>query len=340
MNTATIPKCILVVEDNAEVRSTIAQTLEFEDYTVYTAEDGRQALEQLKQVTPDLILSDINMPHLNGVEFYKQVRKNPRLTSVPFIFLTANDARHEIQAGRELGVEDYLVKPVDLDALLGIINARLLRAAEIKLALTMEAYLDTVKVLAKTIEGRDPYTRGHVERVSMYARWIAQEIGWTHAQIVTLEFGSRLHDVGKIIIPDHILKKTTPLNAEEWKIVEKHPIAGAKIIQGTAHLQDTLPYILYHHEKWNGSGYPCGLSGTDIPVEARLLTIVDVYDALTTDRPYHPARSEEEIISYLHANAGVLFDPHLVTAFIDILLRNRHKQTPHPALHNVQRANV
>jgi putative two-component system response regulator len=319
MNNPSLGKTILIVEDNNEVRFAIEQALQLEGYSILSAIDGIDALQILTQFPIDLILSDINMPVMDGIGFYKELRKNPIWVTIPFIFLTANDSSDQVQAGRELGVEDYLVKPVKLDHLLGTIHARLLRATEIKLTLINEAYLDTVKVLANTIEGRDPYTRGHVERVSMYARWIANELGWTSDRIHNLEFGARLHDIGKIVIPDHILTKETPLNPDEWNFVYQHPIVGAKIIKGTSHLQDTLPYILYHHEKWNGSGYPCGLTEKDIPIEARLLAIVDVYDALTTNRSYHPARPNCEVIKYLEINAGILFDPDITPLFLGIL---------------------
>jgi putative two-component system response regulator len=312
-------KQILVVEDSPQIRHTLAVTLQMEHYQVHQAENGRAALALLERVTPDLILSDINMPHMNGIEFYKAVRQVPRLLPIPFIFLTANDSAEDIQMGRALGVEDYLTKPIENDNLLAIINARLLRAAEVQIAQIGLAYLETVNVLANTIEGRDPYTHGHVERVASYARRLAQKLGWSPEHVRTLEFGARLHDIGKIVVPDHILKKAGPLTDEEWHTMKEHPLAGAKILRAISHLQGTLPYILYHHEKWDGSGYPHRLRGKDIPIEGRLLAIADVYDALTTARPYHPPRSQAEVARFLQANAGRLFDPHLVQVFLRLM---------------------
>ncbi len=303
------------------MRAALTQALEMEGYQVFEVENGHQALESLPEISPDLILSDINMPTLNGIEFYRKLRQIPRWTSVPFIFLTANDSKQDIRAGRSLGVEDYLVKPVDIDLLLSIVSARLLRAAEIKLALIGRAYLDTVTVIANTVERRDPYTRGHIDRVARYARWLAEEQDWTEERLQILEFGARMHDIGKILIPDHILNKTTALTDDEWMIMRQHPEAGAKIIESIDHLKPAVPYVLYHHELWNGSGYPSGLAGLEIPLEGRMMAIVDVFDALTTERPYHPARPVPTVVRYLLFNAGKFFDPDLVPLFMRALCR-------------------
>src|SRR6185295_8591382 len=183
----------------------------------------------------------------------------------------------------------------------------------------------TVNVLANTIEGRDAYTHGHVERVAAYSRPIAQALGWAPEHLRTLEFGARLHDIGKIVVPDSVLNKTAALSQEEWAVMKQHPAAGARILREISHLQLTLPYVLFHHERWDGSGYPHGLKGKDIPVEGRLLAIVDVYDALTTARPYHPARTPYEVVQFLQKGAGRLFDPHLVPMFIKTISSSRSR---------------
>jgi putative two-component system response regulator len=312
-------KQILVVDDNPEIRRTLARVLEIAHYLVHQAENGIEALEILEHLTPDLILSDINMPGMDGIEFCKAVRQNPRWVAIPFIFLTANDRREDIQTGRKLGVEDYLTKPIDSDDLLAIIHARLLRAAEIQIAQIGRAYLETVNVLANTIEGRDPYTHGHVERVATYACRLAEALAWPSDQLRTLDFGARLHDIGKITIPDHILKKNGPLTEEEWMWMRQHPLAGAKMLREISLLEGVLPYILYHHEKWDGSGYPHGLREKEIPIEGRILAIVDVYDALTTARPYHPPRPQADVVRFLQMNMGKEFDPNLVPVFLKLI---------------------
>jgi putative two-component system response regulator len=223
---------------------------------------------------------------------------------------------------RSLGVEDYLTKPIAAADLVAAVNGRLLRVAQVEIAQIGRAYLDTVSVLANTIEGRDPYTKGHVERVAGYALCLAGELGWAPEHLRMLEFGAMLHDIGKIVIPDTILNKPSALTPMEWDAMREHPAAGARILREISHLQSTVPYVLYHHERWDGSGYPQGLKGKDIPVEGRLLAIVDVYDALTTARPYHPPRATYEVIQFLQKNAGRLFDPHLVATFIKAMPLN------------------
>jgi putative two-component system response regulator len=316
MEAPALNKLILVVDDNGEMRRSIARTLELEQYTVAQAENGQAALAFLQRLTPDLIIADINMPRMTGVELYKTLRQNPRWVVIPFIFLTAVDGPADIRAGRALGVEDYLTKPIDGADLLAVVNARLLRVAEVNVAQIGRAYLETVNVLANTIEGRDAYTHGHVERVAAYARCLAEALGWAAEHLRMLEFGARLHDIGKIIIADNILNKPAPLSPAEWAAMRQHPMAGAKILRSISHLQGTVPYVLYHHERWDGSGYPHGMRGKEIPIEGRLLAIADVYDALTTARPYHPARPAYEVLQYVQMNAGRLFDPHLVPIFL------------------------
>lgn len=310
---------ILLVEDSREVRDVLASALELERYIVFTAENGQAGLRALEQAIPDLIISDINMPRMNGIEFYKAVRQNPAWTTIPFIFLTGNNTPEDIQIGRTLGVEDYLTKPIDHRDLVATVSARLFRAAQVQIAQIGQAYLETVNVLANAIEGRDPYTRGHVERVAHYAHLMAQSLGWPPDQLRTLDFGARLHDIGKIIIPDHVLKKTGPLTEQEWDLMKQHPEAGAKILEEISHLHDTIPYVLYHHEHWDGTGYPFGLKTKEIPIQGRLLAVVDVYDALTTARPYHPARPPTEVERFLELKANIFFDPQMVEVFLNVL---------------------
>ncbi len=327
----TIPlpsKKILVVDDDDPVREAIAEHLQIDNYFVVQASDGEEAIKVLEHFAPDLILSDINMPRKDGIALFKEVRQHPQWAAIPFLFLTSDNSPTIVRLTRELGVEDHLTKPINHQELVSTINARLLRAAEVEVAHIGQAYLETVTVLANAIEGRDHYTRGHVDRVTNYAIWMAQELGWPDDQIRKLEFGARLHDIGKVIIPDHILNKRGKLTKDEWELMRHHPVAGEKMLSGISHLGSIRPYVLYHHERWDGSGYPEGLKQRNIPLEARILAIVDVYDALTTVRPYHPARPHEEVLKYLELNAGKHFDPDLILVFHKVM------QTRAPRAHS------
>jgi putative two-component system response regulator len=321
---------ILIVEDNAQIRSIIAQSLILEGYDIEQARNGLEGLEKLKNKIPDLILSDINMPRMDGLEFFQAVRDNPQWTTIPFIFLTSHSSPKDIQRGRELGVEDYLTKPIQPDDLVKIISARLFRSAAVEVAQVGNAYLETVKVLANAIEGRDHYTRGHVERVTMYSLWIAKALGWPEQHLRMLEFGARLHDIGKIVIPGHVLNKPGRLTDEEWGMMKKHTIAGAKMLQDIQHLRPTLPYVLYHHERWDGTGYPKGLGKKEIPIQGRILALADVYDALTTSRPYHKPQTHDEVIEIFKSESGRHFDPQLTPVFIRILSRMKTRALRKP----------
>lgn len=318
----TIPissKQILVVETNDQIRFAITQILQIENYEVVQAQTGHEALTKLENIMPDLIITDENLSDMTGTDFYSALRKKQSLGAIPMVFLTAETSRESIQQLKEIGVEDRLTKPIDPGSLSKIINSRLLRAAEVKIAHIDQAYLETIKVLANAIEGRDQYTRGHVDRVTKYTLWLAEALRWPSENTRILEIGARLHDIGKIVVPDQILNKPSKLNEEEWKLMRRHPIVGAKMLDEISHLQEAMPYILYHHERWDGSGYPEGLTGRNIPVGARMLAVADVFDALTTPRPYHPAKTRETVYDILRYEAGKHFDPDLVPIFIDLI---------------------
>lgn len=319
MEFPTLPlnvKRILVIESDPGICQDVVKSLEIEGYMVHAADDGGGALRYLEHLLPDLIISDINAPGSNGTPFYQELRSNTLWTAIPVIFLLDRENSSDAHRASVSGGEDVIGKPVDADSLVRIVHARLLRSAELRIALIDQAYLETIEVLANTVEGRDPYTHGHIGRVARYAQWLAEALNWPAEQIRTLAFGARLHDIGKIVIPDQILKKPGDLTAEEWELMKQHPAAGAKIVGRIEHLKQAVNYVLYHHEHWDGTGYPYGLSGRDIPFEGRLLAIADVFDALTTDRPYHPARPVKEVFTFLSLKAGQQFDPDLVTIFI------------------------
>jgi putative two-component system response regulator len=307
---------ILLVEDDALLLDVMRSILEAEGFEIQPACNGKQALDLFVSNKPDLIVSDIMMPEMDGYEFLELVRVMPNGVTVPFLFLTARTERADISRARTLGVDDYLFKPFEAQELITAVRSRLFRRRMVELFDTRSAHLQTVTMLANVIEARDPYTAGHIERVRSLALNLAFALRWTNEDIIILEFGSILHDIGKISVPSHVLKKNGPLDEEEWKLMRLHPEVGAKMLEGVDHLKAASPYALYHHEWWNGKGYPMGLSGDKIPREGRLLAIVDAFDAMTTTRPYRTSRPAKDAIEEVRRNKSIYFDPDMVDVFI------------------------
>jgi putative two-component system response regulator len=286
--------------------------LESSGYTVSTAANGRDALQLLKEVSPALIMSDISMPGMDGIELYKAVRQRPEGAAIPFIFVTARGTREDIFAAKALGVDDYITKPVTSHELLAAVQARLQRSDELMLV-QLKAVL---RAMANAIETRaGAYTKRHVEAVNAYAQAIALELEWDGDQLEALEFGAILHDVGKIGVPERVLAKTGPLDESEWAEMRMHPIYGVHMIEGNPYLEPAVPLVLHHHERWDGAGYPEGLTGEDIPLGARLLAVADTFHAMTSDRPYRPAKSQEDAFQEILLESGRQFDPEMVAAF-------------------------
>lgn len=319
MHRPTLPlllKKVLITVEDSDIRLRISQSLAVEGYQVYQAQDESTALELLNRIVPDLILIDSNLLKRNESNFHVEIRDNPRWLPVPIVVLI-----EELSDIDEIQVDaaEYISKPINTMQLVNAVNKCLLRSAQIQIAHIDLAYLETVTMLANAIESRDSYTHGHVERVTRFARWLAEKLGWPDENIRSLEYGARLHDIGKIIVPDHILLKNGPLTDPEWDEMKKHPEAGASMLANISHLRDAVPYVLHHHEWWDGSGYPQGLAGREIPIEARIMAIVDVYDALTTNRPYRDAEGSSYVKEYMREFTGKQFDPEMFEIFINVL---------------------
>ena len=306
---------ILIVEDNDVLRQGLQALLEAEGYAVLTALHGTGALEVMKAIHPDLILSDIAMPEMDGFTFFDTVRGRPEWVSIPFIFLTARREREDIFAGKKLGAEDYLVKPVTRHELVTTIRSRLSRSQQLLYAQLQQAYESSLIMLANAIELRDQYTRGHVERVLAHAQEIARYMGWSDTRLNHLGFGSILHDIGKIHIRESVLSKTGSLNEAEWEEMKKHPVIGAEMVKNIPFLAPAIPVILYHHERWDGLGYPHGLGGDDIPQGARIVAVADSLDAMTTSRGYRIALTQEQAYHEILRCSGSHYDPSVVAAF-------------------------
>jgi putative two-component system response regulator len=311
MNSETL----LIVEDNHALREGLREMLAIEGFRVHTAFNGREALRVMGNITPDLILSDITMPEMDGFSFFSEVRARQDWVTIPFIFLTARSEREDVLAGKTLGVEDYLIKPLSRDELVTAVRSRLARARQIQFAQLHQATEDTMTILANAIDLRDSYTGRHVERVRGFSVEIASILGWREGALDPLRFGAILHDIGKIFVDERVLRKTDKLTEFEWEEIKRHPVAGAEMIKNIPALAAAVPIIRHHHERWNGSGYPNGLAREQIPAGARIVALTDSFDAMTTTRPYSPGRTQEEAYAEIQRCSGLLFDPAVVDAF-------------------------
>ncbi|MBI4460425.1 MAG: response regulator [Acidobacteria bacterium] len=287
---------ILVVDDERGNRNLLQEMLTGEGYAVVTACNGQEALEVFAEVQPCLVLMDVVMPRLNGFEVCRQLKINPATRLTPVVLVTGLSDRENRVQGIEAGADDFLNKPFDRVELM----------ARVRSLLSLKAYTDELEnaesvlfALARSIEAKDPYTGGHCERLSDYSARLGEQIGLPEEEIVALRRAGIVHDIGKVAVPDLILCKPGPLTDEEWTIVREHPAVGEQICRPLHSFRLVLPIIRHHHEKFDGSGYPDGLRDEAIPITARVLQIVDVYDALTTERPYKRALSAPEALEVM-----------------------------------------
>ena len=305
---------LLLVDDEATNLQVLRQILQ-DDYRLLYAKDGEKAVE-LAQANPvELILLDIMMPAMTGYEVCRKLKAMPQTAAIPVIFVTAlADVKDEAE-GFDAGAVDYITKPVSPP----IVRARvrthlsLVDAAELR-----RSRLQVIQRLGQAAEYKDNETGMHVIRMSYYARQLALAAGFSEAQAEDLLNAAPMHDVGKIGIPDAILQKPGKLDAGEWQIMRSHAEIGAAIIGEHAGglLKMARTIALTHHEKWDGSGYPNGLKGEEIALEGRIVAIADVFDALTSERPYKRAWTVEEAIATMRRDSGVHFDPELIELFI------------------------
>ena len=310
---------VLVVDDNPDIMSLMQELLETQGYSVVTVADASQAEEEIRRQPPDLILSDVIMPGKSGYELCRQLKADPATRLIPFVLITGLADREDKLRGIEAGADDFLNKPIFSEELFARVNS-LLRLKEFTDELeNAESVLCT---LGLSVESRDPYTEGHCERLAESASSLGRHLGLDEASIVALRRGGYLHDLGKIAVPDEILKKGSNLTAEEWAVMKLHPITGENICRPLKSLRLVLPIIRHHHEHSDGSGYPDGLRKDAIPLLPRVLQVADVYDALRTARPYKPALSHEQAALTMQQEAqSGLWDEELVREFFSMLLR-------------------
>jgi putative two-component system response regulator len=310
---------ILVADDQVANRELLEELLTRRGFKVIAVADGASALLALSRAQVDLVLMDVMMPTLSGFEVCEKIKANPETYLIPVILITALSDRQDRLEGIKAGADDFLSRPVDRIELLARVDSLLklkYRTDELERA---ESVLFT---LARSIEGKDPYTHGHCERLSDYSTRLGEHLGLSEEQLVALRRAGTVHDIGKIAVPDAILLKPSRLTEDEWKLVYEHPVVGERICAPLKSFRLVLPIIRHHHEKFDGSGYPDRLRGEEIPLTARVLQIVDVYDALTTDRPYKKAFSITDALQTMKQEvAKGWWDSHLFDQF-ERLVRN------------------
>jgi putative two-component system response regulator len=282
---------ILIVDDEAAIRDGLQLLLERQGYVARTAPDGASALSECTSFHPDLILLDVMMPGRDGFAVCQQLKSDSETRLIPVVLITGLSDRSDRIRGIEAGADDFLSKPIDVSEL----------GARVRSLLRLKAFTDELEnaesvlyTLALSIESRDPYTHGHCTRLAESSARLGERMGLPADDIVALRRAGVVHDVGKVIVPDAVLLKPGPLTPEERNVINQHAEAGEHICSPLKSFRTVLPIIRHHHERWDGSGYPDGLSGGAIPLLARVLQIADVYDALTTNRPYRGALTQQE----------------------------------------------
>jgi putative two-component system response regulator len=290
-------------------------------YDVQTAGTAEEGEQRIHTEFPDLVLLDVIMPGKSGYELCRELKDDPMTRLIPVVMITGLTDREDKVRGIESGADDFLNKPIFPEELFARVKS-LLKLKEFTDEL--EHAEDVLCTLGLSVEARDPYTEGHCERLARYASDLGEHLGLDGESLLALRRGGFLHDLGKIRVPDEILKKGANLTPEEWAVMQQHPLTGEAICKPLRSLRLVLPIIRHHHEHWNGTGYPDALKGADIPLLARILQVVDVYDALRTARPYKPALSHEEAARTMReeARAG-LWDKDLVIEFFAMLDKQR-----------------
>ncbi len=321
---------LLIVDDTPENIDVLRGILK-QDYKIKVASNGEKALKIAQsESAPDLILLDIMMPDMDGYEVCQRLKANYATANIPVIFVTAKGETADESLGFDIGAVDYITKPVSPPLVLRRVRTQLALYDEKRLLDDMvkertkeldQTRLQIIQRLGRAAEYKDNETGLHVIRMSHYSKILALAYGMSEEEAELLLNAAPMHDIGKIGIPDNILLKPGKLDAKEWEIMKTHPQMGAEIIgqHRSVLLNLAREIALTHHEKWDGSGYPNGLKGKEIPIHARIVAIADTFDALTTVRPYKHAWPVEDAINLLKTEAGTHFDPELVDKFLNCI---------------------
>ena len=335
------PKNILIVDDDWQVREVLHEIFLSAGYTCQLAGDGREGLEIFRATLPPLTVTDLKMPVMDGIALLHAIR-NTDADAAVIVLTGAADVKTAIES-LKLGAHDFIMKPVNVDELL-IAAERALERRQLLIerreyqallerrvdeaTINLEkayhqlqhTYQQTLEALGAALDSRDVGTESHSRRVHGYSLALAREHGVPEERLADLAHGVLLHDIGKIGIPDAVLLKPGPLTPDEWAVMRTHPEIGKRLIEKIPFLHGAIPVVWCHHEKWDGSGYPRRLAGEDIPIDARIFSVVDAFDAMTFDRPYSKAIPFEAAIAEIKRCAGAHFDPHVVESFMRVPL--------------------
>jgi putative two-component system response regulator len=312
---------ILLVDDESASRAALETLLRREGFEVHDASGGAAALAECVSFRPDLVLLDVLMPGMSGFEVCKRIKAAPETRLTPVVLITGLSATEDRIKGINAGADDFLSKPIDFNELL----------ARTRSLIKLKHYTDELEnaesvlfSLALSIEARDPYTRGHCDRLSEMSTSLGEKLGVPEEDVIALRRAGIVHDVGKVAVPDSILLKPGPLSPEEIEVMRKHPVVGEQICEPLKTFRLVLPIIRHHHERYDGSGYPDHLRGAEIPLTARILQLADVYDALTTDRPYRKADTSDIALGIMQEEAARgWWDRDLLEAF-RTMIRDTH----------------
>ena len=322
----TEPPRVLVIEDDESVRALLRALLEREGFHVWTASDGEVGLAAVHEHNPDVVILDVGLPRLDGLEVTRRLRANRATRTLPIILLTARASIDDMVAGLDAGADDFIGKPFQRPELLARVRSglRMRRAV-----LGMETAQAVVSALANAVEAKDLVTEQHCARLAVVAARLCERLGLGVDEREAITYGALLHDVGKIGIPEALLSKTGPLTPDEWVVLRRHPEIGERICLPLGQSQSIAPIVRHHHERWDGSGYPDRLRGTSIPVGARIVALADAFDAMTHDRPYRPAFPTAYALDEIRQQSGRQFDPELTEPFITCL--DELADVPEPA---------
>ena len=307
---------ILVAEDEELNRRLVTTVLERQGYRVVATGDGASVVSLLEEHAVDLLLCDIGLPGLDGLTLTRRLRADARYATLPILLLTGRTDESDVVAGLDAGADDYLTKPVRPRVLLARVRSALRSRRAL---LGMEAAYAVVATLVNAIDAKDTLTQRPSQRLGTYAATLGRDVGLSPADLQAVAYGALLHDVGKIGVPEAVLLKPGPLDAEEWQLMRRHTEIGERIAAPLVGSARFGPIIRHHHERWDGAGYPDGLRGEAIPMGARIIGVVDAFDAITQTRVYRPARSVAQALEELRRGRGSQFDPALTDAFVRIV---------------------